>query len=172
MVCRGEVGLGLAAESGPRSHRELLPADPLSPFCPRLGLRFRLTFVQANLDRSAPLWPEVRDELRQVAGFVFLCEVELAAPASEVAFCGDSSTDGYALHAARLRPSEFLEATAVKERWRFTIVETAWSGSEDRHSRVVCRPWSGFWPPGRLAGSGFQLSPSRAPARSPCSGVP
>ena len=81
------------------------------------------TFVQANLDRSAPLWPEVRDELRLVAGFVFLCEVDLAAPASEVAFCGDSSTDGYALHAARLRPGEFLEATAVKERWRFTTVE-------------------------------------------------
>ena len=81
------------------------------------------TFVQANLDRSAPLWPEVRDELRLVAGFVFLCEVDLAAPASDVAFCGDSSTDGYALHAARLRPGEFLEATAVKERWRFTTVE-------------------------------------------------
>ena len=96
------------------------------------------TFLQANLDRSAPLWPEVRDGLRLVAGFVFLCEVDLAAPASEVAFCGDSSADGYALHAARLLPGEFLEATAVKERWRFIIVEKLLGPGR----RTTTRGWS------------------------------
>ena len=96
------------------------------------------TFVQANLDRPAPLWLEARHELWLVAGFVFLCEVDLAVPASEVAFCGDSSTDGYALHAARLRPGGFLAATAAKECWRFTIVEKLLGPGR----RTATRGWS------------------------------
>ena len=53
-------------------------------------------FSAMHLGRRAPMWPNVRRELRQIMGLVFLVEHELTAPRSETVHLGDSSTYGFA----------------------------------------------------------------------------
>ncbi|CAK0810609.1 unnamed protein product, partial [Prorocentrum cordatum] len=56
-------------------------------------------------------------ELRAINGLVFLCQADLAAPWSRVAFASDSSMLGYALHIAAVEPDEVVRAARYKERW-------------------------------------------------------
>ena len=60
-------------------------------------------FVQQNLQVAAALWGDVRGELWILEGLVFLVKVNAAAPWVPVAFCGDASETGYAVHAGHLR---------------------------------------------------------------------
>ena len=62
-------------------------------------------------------------ELKVVQGLLFLAEVDMAAPRSEIAFCGDSSKKSYALSATRSDPTAVISADQHLERWRFVDVE-------------------------------------------------
>jgi len=80
-------------------------------------------FVQLHLEEKVALWKSVLHEFWLLEGLVLMAEVSLAAPWSRVAFCGDASGDGYALHAAALEPDELRDVCSVRERWRFTASE-------------------------------------------------
>ena len=80
-------------------------------------------FAFENLRTPVPLWEEVRVELLVLAALAFVVEIDLGAAPSPVAFCGDSSTNGYALHITRISAKETASAVSVRERWRFTPEE-------------------------------------------------
>ena len=56
--------------------------------------------------QTTRVWPSVRAEMRNVLGVLFLLEVNLAANFSKDVVCGDSSTDGYALHVTKATGEE------------------------------------------------------------------
>ena len=76
-------------------------------------------FAFAYVDQVMPLWKSVAAELRVLAGLVFITDLDLAAEMAPIAFCGDSSGRGFALHVGRFNEDELRPVFAVRERWRF-----------------------------------------------------
>ena len=65
------------------------------------------------------MWPNVRRELRQIMGWVFLVEHELTAPRSETVHLGDSSTYGFALMSTKASSARIGKEVTIREKWRF-----------------------------------------------------
>ena len=76
----------------------------------------------------------VKRELRMVLGLLFLVEVPLAAPYSDVVYCGDSSTHGYAFHWTPSHAAEQRPLFRFHERWRFVEVESDFGRDLRGHS--------------------------------------
>lgn len=76
-------------------------------------------FSAMNLGRRASMWPNVRRELRQIMGLIFLVERELTASRSEVVRLGDSSSYGFALMSTTYSSAEIGHEVKFREKWRF-----------------------------------------------------
>ena len=81
-------------------------------------------FIYQWLDgKSHPIPGVVKREIRMVVGLIFQVEVDLGAPYSPVAFCGDSSSYGYCFQVAEAPKEEQKPLFRFHERWRFLEVE-------------------------------------------------
>ncbi len=128
-------------------------------------------FAFENLHVLAELPPAAIVELQVFKGLVFLAVVDLAAPLSDTVYCSDSSATGYALHLARVHPSELRPLAEVRERWRFLPVE--------RRPVAISAPtftpgWDATWkaPPGLEAFGGSPSSLAIATGLAPHTGPP
>ena len=76
-------------------------------------------FAALHLGRRGRVWPNVRKELRQVMGLIFLVEVDMAAPRVGTVHVGDASMHGFSLMKTEASREEIDRELRVRERWRF-----------------------------------------------------
>ncbi|CAK0843436.1 unnamed protein product, partial [Prorocentrum cordatum] len=108
-------------------------------------------FMSESGGKEVRLWASVRWELEVPSWLVFLAEARLSAEPASIAFCGDSSAVGYALHVTSVSGPEFRAVARYRERWRFDAVER----SDDGWGAVGS--WTAEWraspdPAGSLSG--------------------
>ncbi|CAK0872713.1 unnamed protein product, partial [Prorocentrum cordatum] len=108
-------------------------------------------FMSESGGKEVRLWASVRWELEVSSWLVFLAEARLSAEPASIAFCGDSSAVGYALHVTSVSGPEFRAVARYRERWRFDAVER----SDDGWGAVGS--WTAEWraspdPAGSLGG--------------------
>lgn len=92
----------------------------LNPECLSI-LSMAYRFVKSGV-ASGPIWPGLRQEMRAVMGVLFLLEIDLGARYGEEVFCGDSSSEGFAVHVTKASPEELREAWRWREKWRYRRV--------------------------------------------------
>ena len=81
-------------------------------------------FIYQWLDGKSHIIPgQVKREIRMVIGLIFQVEIDLAAPYSPVAFCGDSSSYGYCFQMTEVEKAEQRDLFRFHERWRFIEIE-------------------------------------------------
>eukprot|EP00435_Cladocopium_sp_Y103_P018992 s1272_g4.t1 len=81
-------------------------------------------FIYQWLDGRSHIVPgAVKREIRMVVGMIFQVDVDLSAPYSPIAFCGDSSSYGYCFQVTNVQKSEQRDLFRFHERWRFIEVE-------------------------------------------------
>ena len=80
-------------------------------------------FVQEHLEEAVGLWKRARLELWNIAGLIFLAEVDLQAEWLPWAICSDACEHSFAIHAKKFSSDLLREAGSVRERWRFTAQE-------------------------------------------------
>ncbi|CAE7263778.1 unnamed protein product [Symbiodinium sp. CCMP2592] len=76
-------------------------------------------FAALHLGRRGHVWPNVRKELRQVMGLIFLVEVDMAAPRVSTVHVGDASMYGFFLMKTEATREEIDRELRVREHWRF-----------------------------------------------------
>ena len=81
-------------------------------------------FLYQGLDGRGHTIPNcVKRELRVVVGLIFLVEVDLGSPYSDIVYCGDSSSYGFCFQTTRASVAEQRNLFKFHERWRFVEVE-------------------------------------------------
>ena len=76
-------------------------------------------FASQNLGRRAVVWPNVRKELREVMGLIFMVEHDLLSERSPLVHLGDSSMFGFSLMSTVATDAEIKKELEVKEKWGF-----------------------------------------------------
>ncbi|CAE7246456.1 unnamed protein product [Symbiodinium sp. CCMP2592] len=76
-------------------------------------------FASQNLGRRAVVWPNVRKELREVMGLIFMVEHDLLSERSPLVHLGDSSMFGFSLMSTVATDAEIKRELEVKEKWGF-----------------------------------------------------
>ena len=100
-------------------HRQRVPAPSYGFVYPRC----LLLHVEEHLESEGTLWAAAKSELDNIAGFIFMVEVDLRALWSPLVFCSDACDDAFAAHVRRWPPAQQQHVGCVKERWRFTPIE-------------------------------------------------
>ena len=76
-------------------------------------------YAATHLGHRGVVWPNVRRELRQVMGLIFLVEQDVLAPKVQTVHVGDSSMHGFSLMKTEATLEEISRELEVREKWRF-----------------------------------------------------
>ena len=76
-------------------------------------------FAAVHLGHRAVVWQNVRKEMREVMGLIFLVERDLLAARSPLVHLGDSSMFGFSLMSTVATDAEIKRELEVKEKWGF-----------------------------------------------------